>query len=752
MLKCIHKMKGFGIFDDYAKPAKIEDFSDRNIIYGWNYSGKTTISRLFGMMQWKKIHDDFPSAEFQVTDHGDASITHETIAACSKTVRVFNSDFIQNSLKWDGTSFNPILLLGDEPIEAHKKIGIYEKLIKRCARSAALKRATITDIDSIVAEGKTTVAKQIKTTLGIVDAFTATHLTSVLALVGVGGAKYTLNAEQLASDLKLAVTAEKDKSAVVAKLTTTLVAKTLHGQATTLLFKTPEFSQTIEYLKEHPEVSDWVEQGLHLHEEKTNCEFCGSPVTVTRLAELRTHFSQDVVNHKERLRATIEQVTAAKLESVDRRASEFNAQFRDRLVPILSRVGAAIAAYNGWLVGLTDLLNTKLKSQFVPVAAPSDPATLVDELTAAVLGLNALIEENNQISENFASEKSNAIERLKKHFAEQFLIDYKIEESEQRKRVQNFHAERYENAAKTAEQKVGALQATINRAQQGREKINTRISNLLGSDSIQIKVIKVGEDDRFQITRQGKAAKNLSEGEKTAIAFAFFLTKLQEITMLRDVIVYIDDPISSLDSNHIFQVFSIVKNTFFYKDDKGNGQHEWKTTCKQLFISTHNFEFFSLLRDLPGWEKKMRYYLTKRVSATDAVFTDLPRSILKYSSEYHYLFSLIYGYQQSADKQNIELLLSLPNAVRRFVELYTYSKIPLPFKTTVDQRAERLFGAEKSQRLLKVLHHFSHLNSIERLATNTDLVSDIEVAISEIVEHIKTADPMHYEALVQSVV
>ncbi|RZF23348.1 hypothetical protein EVC45_45160 [Paraburkholderia sp. UYCP14C] len=107
------------------------------------------------------------------------------------------------------------------------------------------------------------------------------------------------------------------------------------------------------------------------------------------------------------------------------------------------------------------------------------------------------------------------------------------------------------------------LEAQISFAQKGREKINARISNLLGSDELHIEVVKEGESDRFRLARREAIAKNLSEGEKTAVAFAFFLTKLDELEDFSKSLVYIDDPISSLDSNHIFQVNSIIRETFF---------------------------------------------------------------------------------------------------------------------------------------------------------------------------------------------
>lgn len=54
----------------------------------------------------------------------------------------------------------------------------------------------------------------------------------------------------------------------------------------------------------------------------------------------------------------------------------------------------------------------------------------------------------------------------------------------------------------------------------------------------------------------------------------------------------------------------------------------------------------------------------------------------------------------------------LPNAVRRFVELYTYAKSPDKRMFTVDSRAERVFGGEKAKRILKTLHYFSRADSM----------------------------------------
>ena len=68
MIKGIQRIKDLGVFGNYTRPAETETFVEKNIIYGWNYSGKTTLSRLFYVLETKKPHFDYPSATFSIDD------------------------------------------------------------------------------------------------------------------------------------------------------------------------------------------------------------------------------------------------------------------------------------------------------------------------------------------------------------------------------------------------------------------------------------------------------------------------------------------------------------------------------------------------------------------------------------------------------------------------------------------------------------------------------------------------------------
>ena len=672
-----------------------------------------------------------------VTDSGN----YQT---CPQIVRVFNSDFVAENLNFAGTPFKPILLLGSESEAAQKEIDRCEELAKRAATGAADAKKTADDAKRTLDKTKTDAAASIKSTMSLVNFFGATQLDKELLTVGLGLEDYELAASALEANLKLARSSDQDQLMPVPKVVLTPVIDELHSRATALLGKTPNLASTIDHLVKNSLIESWVESGLPLHDGKTACEFCGGDLDAHHMASVKAHFSKDLANHKQEVQTLLGKVEAAKLSIAHRKGVELYAQFRSRFALAQADIQHAIDAFNAEVQGLADDLRKKIQSPFaVLLPQPIDPARAITVTTAAD-ALNDVIGDNNKVTGNFSSEKTAAINRLKLHYAHEFaeksdLASYGAGQKRFARRQK-----KYNWCSEQLDTDIRRLKAIISQAQKGREDINKRIETLLGSESVQISVIKVGDQERFQLVRRdGKPAKHLSEGEKTAIAFSFFLTKLRELKKLNEAIVYVDDPISSLDSNHIFQVTAMIKETFFYKDGK-----DWKSYFRQVFFSTHNFEFFSLLRDLnPSNKTAAKHYLVKRVAPNESILGNMPQSMFRYSSEYHFLFDVLNDFHKAADKTDFKVLMLLPNAVRRFVELYTFAKYPGDRETPVDARADRIFGPEKTKRILKVLHYFSHANNIERIAENNDLICDIEGAVNDLMELLEEKDPLHMEAL-----
>ncbi|MGB0372821.1 MAG: AAA family ATPase, partial [Opitutales bacterium] len=73
MIKKISKITNMGVFQDFDWNQTLRDrgnnvaqFLETNIIYGRNYSGKTTLSRVLRSLENKSLPDKYESPEFIV--------------------------------------------------------------------------------------------------------------------------------------------------------------------------------------------------------------------------------------------------------------------------------------------------------------------------------------------------------------------------------------------------------------------------------------------------------------------------------------------------------------------------------------------------------------------------------------------------------------------------------------------------------------------------------------------------------------
>lgn len=757
MIRSIQRLRGFGVFEDLRKTNDLPEFGAKNIIYGWNYSGKTTLSRFFGALGSGIPYVECPQASFEVKLDGGAVITETTLNPPRVTVEVFNSDFVASNLSWSGEDFESILLLGDESIEAQQRIERLNGLLDKRRQQLTSTRSSIKEAEHTISDAKTAAAKQIKTTLQIVEAFGATQLTSAIAQLPADAASVILSPEVFASELNVALTSDAQRPSNAPPLTAPALQLSRRQQeAELLLNEVPAVSAIIEHLRDHPAIANWVGGGLPLHAGLSVCEFCGGPLTENRLRLLQGHFSKALTEQKQRLEALSRAIQTASLPvNAWLEPSRFLPENQIAGERIDRRLQALCRVYNDDLRCLLEALQAKIESPFEVQSPPAlwpDVSTLLAHTFTEAM---ELIAENNEAVGSFKDTRGEAMRRAKSHLVATFARDERLANAKQRLKVLADLGAYITAAGLRVKGTVQVLQASIDRAQKGRETLNERIALLLGSDVIQIEVVTVDEMDRFALRRHGRPARNLSDGERTAIAFAYFLTKLKEHKTLKDIIVYIDDPISSLDSNHVFQVYAIIKNLFFKKATDAQGKIKWVTACQQIFISTHNFEFFEMLKKLPIDRQRptqtdgARYYLVKRISATVSTLVDLPASLRRYTSEYHYLFSVIRAYSEHPTKDDVAQLLALPNALRRFVELYTYMRLPLA-DTNVETRLSLLVGSEAAVSVTQLLHHFSHLETVDRVSSHTQLVSAIDSVVEELMDLLRADEP-HFNALMASV-
>ena len=97
----------------------------------------------------------------------------------------------------------------------------------------------------------------------------------------------------------------------------------------------------------------------------------------------------------------------------------------------------------------------------------------------------------------------------------------------------------------------------------GAELVNQHLTHFFGHSELKLVAEGNAPNILFKIVRENSYANNLSEGECSLISFCYFIAKMED--ELKDesnsdkLIIYIDDPISSLDSNHIFLCLVLLK-------------------------------------------------------------------------------------------------------------------------------------------------------------------------------------------------
>ena len=208
---------------------------------------------------------------------------------------------------------------------------------------------------------------------------------------------------------------------------------------------------------------------------------------------------------------------------------------------------------------------------------------------------------------------------------------------------------------------------------------------------------------------------------------------------LNQSIIFIDDPVSSLDSNHIFKVYGFLNEKLKIFD--------------QLFITTHNFDFFNLLKDFSRVYPRSNesvFFLIKKVSNSSgtkrSIIEDLPKMLKDFKSEYNYLFSILKNFNEKEDKANFEFLYLMPNIVRRFLELYLYMKYPDGKEFKV--KCEKFLKNKNMEKItnLKIIDEYSHEENIEH-ATRFPDIYEVESCVNYILSIIEEKDEEHYKAL-----
>lgn len=733
MIIKINRLTNFGNYRQFQW-GSTTPFTKYNLIYGWNYSGKTTLSRLFQVLANPSELTQWQGCQFEVELQGGAKLTNANLANPLR-IKVFNRDFIQRNFQQEHKA-PAVFIVGGNTIHLRNRI---TRLDEHEAKTHTIKarlneshQQLKKELDSL----GTTHASSVATLTGD-KTYNRTKLTAEIARIRATPDTFILSDEALQAKVSLLRSTQewKDISPVV-NITTDL--ETLRQDLSTVMEKTAS-NEAITKLKENRDLESWIRTGLTLHTNEAQCEFCGSTISADRLAALQRHFSKAYEDLTSEVTTQVNTLGNAKFTIALPDERDFMPDLKDQFITLKGKVDAWIIWANGVIGELATLAKQKQLALESQLSCAVDTSR-ASEVTQIIADINTLITEHNQKRSQLDIEKTAAKEAIEKHNAATFYQTNSISDKETAIQTAEANVDRAINLLTGIEGNKNTIEAQIQQQSIAAQKINETIQFLLPDNNISVAEISGGF---FEFRRDGIQAKNLSDGEKTAITFAYFLATLENNgASLNQTTVFIDDPISSLDSNHIYAIYALITKRL--------------DSCLQIFVSTHNSELYTLLKD-KWFEARQQfanranaslYYARRFVDANQlwhSTLEDTPVLLRKYKSEYQFIFEQLHTFSLS-QAPSLHEAYTAPNLLRKFLEAYLGFKKPCTSQWS--SKLDLLFDTDVEQtEIQKFSDDASHLQGLNRTLQQPDFIPNAQNTVKKVILALKAKDSPHYTSM-----
>jgi wobble nucleotide-excising tRNase len=613
MIKKFIKISGTGKFLDYnhnTPPAnyRTTDFERLNLIYGENGSGKTTVSVILNSLKGdnalltrkRAFNRTFPQKVEVLTDATAPKITFQNNVwdVHYPNIEIFDIHFITDNI-----------YTGLEIQTSHKK-NLFEIIFG--ARGIALK-ADIQSIKDRIQKGNQAIRETSeKIEIAIDRAYSANDFCNVLI---------DTNIDSKISAKEAQITTAKNYQIIVSKssLTTlrTLAIPFDFQTASEILIKSID-TISDEYLlkfkthKEHLEMDgkeeEWLMQGFEAIKDET-CPFCLRPFdeSVEILEAYKQYFNEEYNN----LLKSIEEIKEAIynynleadfLEIENSISSNINLiEFWKTHIPNPPTLVSIIQQKDSFLAAYEKVKEIFKKKSENPIQAQDTSVltefkTVVEDFTEQITEFDATINSYNQLITSLKTSTQpnlTALETdLKKLKAvkkrsdttidgyctnlvtyKQAVINLNTDKDTKQGLLDTYSTTIFSNYSTKINLYLRAFAPYL--------EIRGLDSGYVGSSkepmikyALHINGNEIWQDDNIA---HPTFKYSLSEGDKSALALAFFLTKLELDTNIQDKIIVFDDPVSSFDLNRK----STTINKLLYFGQK----------AKQLFVLTHNIIF-----------------------------------------------------------------------------------------------------------------------------------------------------------------
>lgn len=770
MILSIDKLENLGIYNTIP-PKTADNFKRYNLIYGWNGSGKSTLSRLFSFVGGRSIPSEYEKLKVTINVDG-IQYSEKQIPLNNEFIAVFNEDFIKDNIDWNGT-LKSILLLDQTNIEEVKRHTVLKDalygndktpgLIKQLESKQLMLDKDSNELQKIL----TSIGKTVKNNYQLLDTGDTYYLNydkrKVQSLLGDKTAPLSdsdlLNASELDKAIKEAKPVKKEKiNANIAFIDTSLLETLI--DSTREIISRKVASKVISELRDNQELATWVDSGMRLHKStnRSICAFCGNIINAERYNDLEAHFS----NALNELNTDIDSCMASWREYRKEEQLVYSnySLYYDELIEDINKnneeYDKSIGLFYKEIDTYIQMLEKKKSKPFDSIDFDVRTGKIVecaDNVNITLKKYEVTILTHNRKTETF-EESTKAIKRK----VERHYVQEQIKNLDYNKKLNDYHMheKEVENDKVNLDnmlKEFTELEGVLSNETLGAEEFNQKLEKFLGYDEIKLK---------FDVTAKGykiyrnlkEEANNLSEGEKTAIAFIYFITKLKENgRKIEDSILVIDDPISSFDSNKLFSSYAYMKSEC--------------ENAKQLFVLTHNYNFFSLVL---GWFNKKHsknhatgekipaysiYRIENRIEQDKriAILNDGGES-LKQATEYDYVFYTVYSMRNKVLSKQESIFCG--NVCRKLIESFLSFKFP---KQRADLAAllqaalpgkENDIVREKIYKFVNVYSHEKKIDVFEELDTDI-LDASNQSVIDDILLMMQKLDKKHYEAMVDKV-
>lgn len=335
--------------------------------------------------------------------------------------------------------------------------------------------------------------------------------------------------------------------------------------------------------------SDWVRQGLTYYQGNDQvCPFCQQETTEQFAQSLKDYFDKAFEDDTNAINTLVSQyaIDAAAIQSTLDEIIAKPGKFID-----VEKMKTEKAALDQTLAANQLRLENKKKGPSRIVTLDSLAAVLT-AIRTMIDAANAEITTHNRMVENVEAERKALTADVWRYVLNELDVDlsqYRKKKGDLDKAIDGLG-----RSIKECESRIARKTTEINDLEKQRTSTQPTINAInatlkqFGFDSFTL--ADAGDDKHYKLRRANgdDASKTLSEGERTFVVFLYFYHLLQgsfsNTGMTTDRVVVFDDPVSSLDSDVLFIVSSLIREVC-ENCRKGEGH------IKQVFVLTHNVYF-----------------------------------------------------------------------------------------------------------------------------------------------------------------